>query len=152
MVRAAHDAGTPVLGMCFGGQVLSTALGGTVTRIDSPEFGWRTVEAVAGAPIPSGPWFQWHFDAFTVPDGAVELARNDFGPQAFRIGRSLGTQFHPEVTPRLINDWLDYGTDELAANGVSPQAMLAETIERADAARGRAADLVDWFLADVAQL
>lgn len=152
MVRAAHYAGTPVLGMCFGGQVLSAAMGGTVTRVDSPEFGWCNIESVDGCPLPTGPWFQWHFDVFTVPDGAIELARNDFGPQAFRIGRSLGTQFHPEVTPRLISDWLDYGTEELAANSVDPHAMLAETVERADAARSRAADLVDWFLTDVAKL
>ena len=150
MVRAAHDAGTPILGMCFGGQVLSRALDGSVTRVERPEFGWCQIEPTNGSPLLPGPWFQWHFDVFTVPEGAVELARNDFGPQAFRIGHSLGTQFHPEITPRLISDWLDHGTEELAANGVSPQAMLAETVERADAARGRTADLVDWFLAEVA--
>ena len=150
MVRAAHDAGTPILGMCFGGQVISRALDGSVTRVERPEFGWCQIEPTNGSPLLPGPWFQWHFDVFTVPEGAVELARNDFGPQAFRIGHSLGTQFHPEITPRLISDWLDHGTEELAANGVSPQAMLAETVERADAARGRTADLVDWFLAEVA--
>ena len=43
MVREAHDAGVRVLGLCFGAQVLSAALGGEVTRSDTPEFGWHLV-------------------------------------------------------------------------------------------------------------
>ena len=150
MVRAAHDSDTPVLGMCFGGQVLSVALGGSVTRSDEPELGWHTVESPERGPLPSGPWFQWHYDSFTVPEGAIELAHGRMGPQAFQIGRSVGTQFHPEMTPRLFRGWLTFGSDDLTAHGIDPQALLAETVERAKAARSRADRLVDWFLEDVA--
>ncbi len=149
MVRTAHEADTPVLGMCFGGQVLSVALGGSVQRLAKPEFGWHDVDMVGTVPQLAGEWFQWHYDGFTVPGGATELAANGNGPQAFRIGRSLGTQFHPAVTPRLIGEWLDTGSDDLVAHGIDPQALLAGTVERAEVARRRAAELVDWFLDEV---
>ena len=97
-LSGAVAAGGAVLGICFGGQVLARALGGSVTRSADPEIGWVRVDPGVPELIPAGPWFQWHFDTFTPPPGAVELARNAAAVQAYRIGRSLGVQFHPEVT------------------------------------------------------
>jgi len=96
----------PILGVCFGAQALAAALGGTVSRAPRPEIGWHYVETDASW-ISRGPWFQWHSDRFTVPDGATELARSALAPQAFRHGRSLGVQFHPEVDGDIVSDWLD---------------------------------------------
>ena len=103
----AHRRDIPVLGICFGGQALAAALGGTVSRSPHPEVGWRTVESDKPEVLSNGPWMQWHFDRFTVPPGATELARNRAGPQAFTTGRSLGLQFHPEVTAEIVSGWLD---------------------------------------------
>ena len=146
MVRAAHEAGVGVLGMCFGGQVLSAALGGEVSRSNRPEFGWTEVETDLPDAVASGPWFQWHYDRFTVPQGATEVARNAVGPQVFRIGRSVGTQFHPEITPRLARLWIGMDRAELEAHDVDPDRMAAESEERAADNQADSYALVDWFL------
>ncbi|MED5600213.1 MAG: gamma-glutamyl-gamma-aminobutyrate hydrolase family protein, partial [Actinomycetota bacterium] len=146
MVRAAHDAGVPVLGLCFGGQVLSAALGGEVRRVDTPEFGWHEVDTDLPDAIAPGPWFEWHYDGFTVPDGATEIARTAVSPQAFRIGRSVGTQFHPEVTTEIVDLWISMEEKELRAHGVDPAVMAARSEEEAVGNRARSDALVDWFL------
>ena len=146
MVRAAHDAGVPVLGLCFGGQVLSAALGGEVRKVDTPEFGWHEVDTDLPDAIAPGPWFEWHYDGFTVPDGATEIARTAVSPQAFRIGRSVGTQFHPEITTEIVNLWISMDERALRAHGVDPAVMAARTEEEAVDNRARSDALVDWFL------
>src|SRR5262245_14674834 len=98
MLAAAHDAGVPVLGVCFGGQALAVALGGGVERAPRPEFGWVDVETDDAAIVGPGPWFQFHFDRWVLPPGAVEVARSAVCSQAFVLGRSMGVQFHPEIT------------------------------------------------------
>jgi GMP synthase-like glutamine amidotransferase len=146
MVRTAHDAGVAVLGLCFGGQVLSTALGGEVRRVDTPEFGWHEVDTDLPDAIAPGPWFEWHYDGFTVPEGATEIARTAVSPQAFRIGRSVGTQFHPEITTEIVNLWISMDERALRAHGVDPAVMAARTEEEAVDNRARSDALVDWFL------
>ena len=146
MVRTAHDAGVAVLGLCFGGQVLSTALGGEVRRVDTPEFGWHEVDTDLPDAIAPGPWFEWHYDGFTVPDGATEIARTAVSPQAFRIGRSVGTQFHPEITAEIVNLWISMDGRALRAHGVDPAVMAARTADEVVANRARSDVLVDWFL------
>ena len=147
MVRTAHESDIPVLGLCFGGQVLSVALGGTVSRTDTPEFGWQMIESDLPDVVPTGPWFEWHYDCFTVPEGAVEVARNAVSPQVFRIGRSVGTQFHPEITPRLAQFWIEGGgAEDLRRHDVDPRALIAESESHAEGNRVRADTLVDWFL------
>ena len=146
MVRTAHDAGVAVLGLCFGGQVLSTALGGEVRRVDTPEFGWHEVDTDLPDAIAPGPLFEWHYDGFTVPDGATEIARTAVSPQAFRIGRSVGTQFHPEITTEIVRRWIDMDGRALRAHGVDPAVMAARTADEVVANRARSDVLVDWFL------
>jgi GMP synthase-like glutamine amidotransferase len=146
MVRTAHDAGVAVLGLCFGGQVLSTALGGEVRRVDTPEFGWHEVDTDLPDAIAPGPWFEWHYDGFTVPEGATEIARTAVSPQAFRAGRSVGTQFHPEITAEIVNLWISMDERALRAHGVDPAVMAARTEEEAVDNRARSDALVDWFL------
>ena len=53
-LRRAHHAGVPVLGICFGGQALATALGGTVVRAERPEIGWTTIESKPAGPDRAG--------------------------------------------------------------------------------------------------
>jgi GMP synthase-like glutamine amidotransferase len=136
--------GGAVFGICFGAQVLARALGGAVTRASSPEIGWVTVESDE---LPTGPWFQWHFDRFDVPAGATTVAANDAAPQAYRIGRSLGVQFHPEVTRGGIARWLaNGGAKQLRCRGMRPEAMLADADRHAASARRRADVLVAGYL------
>jgi GMP synthase-like glutamine amidotransferase len=151
MLRHAHESDIPVLGICFGAQALATALGGAVERAPRPEIGWTDIGIDVSGLIPQGPWFQWHFDRFVPPPGAVELARNTVGPQAFRIGRALGVQFHPELTEETLGRWLALGgLRQAEEHGVDPDRLLGETRALREEARRRAYGLVDAFLAEVA--
>jgi GMP synthase-like glutamine amidotransferase len=135
-LRAAHDAGVGVLGICFGGQALAAALGGTVRAAPQTEIGWIDVE---GEPGYGGRWFTWHEDVFTLPPGAQELARAPSGPQAFAVGASVGLQFHPEVTPAIVDGWLDGD----GAQASEPASLRRETARGAQDARDRAFALFD---------
>ncbi|MGZ4268002.1 MAG: type 1 glutamine amidotransferase [Solirubrobacteraceae bacterium] len=139
-LRAAHDAGVPVLGVCFGAQALTAALGGTVTRAPEAEIGWVDVEGEAPE---AGLWFSWHEDAIAPPPGARVRARTPVAAQAFTAGRSTGLQFHPEVTPAIVADWLRTGRGAIDTHGVDAAAVLRETRERASEARARAFALFD---------
>ena len=75
------------------------------------EIGWFTVESADEDAVPAGPWLEFHEDRCLLPAGATVLARNDAAVQAFRIGRHLAVQFHPEVDGPLLKRWLDVRTD-----------------------------------------
>ncbi len=115
-IRQVVDRDIPFLGICLGGQLLAEVYGGRVTlQSERSEKGCHTVrltETGRADPLFSGlhrsfSSFQWHNDAFDLPDGARHLAVSDTCPfQAFRTGRSAyGVQFHPEVTPPIVADW-----------------------------------------------
>lgn len=152
LMRRAVDADVPVLGLCFGGQMLARVLGGRVFRGDEAEIGWLPVRTNDPELIPEGPWFQWHFDSFTVPTDATVLAESDLGPQAFVAGRNLGLQFHPEVTPQIMDDWVRAYRHELDADGIDPDALLEETRRRERESSRMARQLFDRFVSDVARL
>jgi GMP synthase-like glutamine amidotransferase len=146
-LRAAHARDVPVLGLCFGGQALAAALGGEVRLAPEAEIGWLEVQPLDGRAIAAGPWFSWHHDTFTVPPGARELARTAACPHAFALGRSVGLQFHPEVTPQIVEGWVRGGSATLAAHGVDGDAILERTRNQAAADRERAFALFDTIAA-----
>jgi GMP synthase-like glutamine amidotransferase len=148
--RSAMDLGVPVLGICFGGQMLAAAVGGSVSRAPEPEIGWSMVDTSIPGLIDAGPWFQWHFDRFTVPAGVPVLARSALADQAFRVGRTLGLQFHPELTSAVLECWLDNGgAGQLAASGVDAGALLQQTRSLESVSALRAHELVRRFVTDV---
>jgi GMP synthase-like glutamine amidotransferase len=113
LIRRAIELDVPVFGICFGAQALALALGGKVAPMPVAEISWREVES-DGEVVPSGPWIVWHYEAFTVPPVAVELARTELGPLAFRTGRHLGVQFHAEATPAHSERWIEEEREDLA--------------------------------------
>jgi GMP synthase-like glutamine amidotransferase len=150
-LRRAVAAGVPVLGICFGGQALAAALGGRVERAAGPEIGWRLLDTDQPGLIEPGPWFQWHLDRWRLPAGVRALARTQLAEQAFIVGRSLGVQFHPEMTPGTLAGWLDNGgTDQLAEAGLDAERLLDQTQQLAVASAGRARALVRRFTEQVA--
>jgi len=150
VVQAAAARGVPVFGVCFGSQILAHALGGSVVRAAKPEIGWYQVESDAPEVIATGPWLQWHYDVVRLPSGAAELARSEVGPQAWQLGRSFSTQFHPEATESMVRRWsAGGGVEELARRGVTPEALLAETLSAVERSRPHSDRLVDWFLETV---
>jgi GMP synthase-like glutamine amidotransferase len=143
-VGDAVAADVPVLGLCFGGQVLSAALGGGVDRLPRCEIGWIGVEPVDGQ-FPRGPWLHWHDDLLRIPAGAELLARSPAGPAAFRHGRHLGVQFHPEVTPEILDAWAvaDQGLEQ---RGSTRQELAEQSAAYAARAREQAFALFDqWW-------
>jgi GMP synthase-like glutamine amidotransferase len=151
-LRAAHEGGVPVLGICFGGQALAAALGGAVELSPQPELGWTTVESAEPDLVEPGPWFQLHQDRWRLPPSAREVAKTGVASQAFVLGRSLGLQFHPELTPTILQAWIDSGDrDYLLAHGVDPDELLERTRLDVAAAGERAMQLVARFLDQVAE-
>jgi len=152
LMRHAVDANVPILGLCFGGQMLARVLGGEVYRGSESEIGWLPVRTRDPELVPAGPWFQWHFDVITAPPDATVLAETDLGTQAFVAGRSLGLQFHPEVTPEIMDEWVRAYRHELDAEGIDPDALLEETNRRAGESKRTSWRLLEGFLDSVAGL
>lgn len=113
-LRAAVDAGLPVVGICLGGQLLAKALGAEVETNAEPEVGWYPVnltdagraDPVLGTAGPSPIVYHWHMDTFHLPPGAELLASSRAcARQAFRVGPKVyGFQFHPEADHQLIEE------------------------------------------------
>lgn len=146
LLAEAAEADVPVLGICFGAQLLARVLGGRAFRGEIAEIGWLPVRSRDPVLVGDGPWFQWHFDTFTPPPGARLVADSVAGPQAYTVGCSLGVQFHPEVTPQIMDNWVRVYRHELDREGVDPDLLLRETHERAASTRAAAWRLFDGFL------
>ena len=151
MMRDGADAGVALLGVCFGGQLLAQAFGGSVRRSTVPEIGWHHVDTDHRALIPGGPWFQWHFDRWTLPPGATEIARTPNSSQAFVLGRALALQFHPELDLKLLDLWLAGDRNgEVVGAGLNHDELRDRTTELADDVAKRIRALVRGFLTHVA--
>ncbi|WP_181780255.1 type 1 glutamine amidotransferase [Pseudonocardia pini] len=136
----------PVLGVCFGAQALARVLGGTVYRAPRPERGFVEVSGR----LPARRWAAFHYDAFTLPPGGEALARNPVGLQAFGHGPHLGVQFHPEVTPAVLEAWSAGWTPAQRAELVGETELAtfaAELAERAAECAAACRALVAGFLA-----
>ena len=111
--------GQPLLGVCLGSQLIARSLGGDVHRNPMKEIGFFDLHftgAAAGDALFGGipgpeTVFHWHSDTWELPPGAVRLAwSKDCPNQAFRAGSNIyGLQFHLEVTPAMITEWLAQG-------------------------------------------
>ena len=147
LIEAAVESELPVLGLCFGGEALSAVLGGRVERAPVPELGWREIQTDDPVAVPAGPWLEWHYERFTTPPGAVELARTADAVQAFRFGPHLGVQFHPEATVDIVSHWASMNAKRLAELGIEDgTALLAASPERKAAAKAAAFRLFEAFL------
>ena len=146
--RRAIAADVPVLGLCFGGQALAAALGGRVEPAPVPEVGWVEIETDVPELVPAGPWLTVALRALP----AARRARPSWratprGRQAFRHGRHLGVQFHPESTPEIVLGWAQADAERLRALGhADGAALVAAPPQRRAAARAAAFALFDGFL------
>jgi GMP synthase-like glutamine amidotransferase len=138
LMREAVAKKVPVIGHCLGGQMLSRALGGEVTRAQIKEIGWVPVKVDATPTArewfdgtTSFETFEWHEDTFTIPPGAERiLAGETCVNQAYVVdGRHLGMQCHVEVNAEMIETWCRIGISDIDQNfGKSPAVQDAVTI------------------------
>lgn len=151
LIREADARGIPILGICFGGQLISAALGGSVARAERPEIGWVSIETDDPSWVPEGPWFQWHFDCWTMPPEAREIARDEVASQAYLLRQHLAVQFHPELTLEILDLWLANGaTQVLQAEGLDVETVRRQTEHSAASARSRTVTLIESFLERIA--
>lgn len=132
LIRTAIARRQPCIGHCLGGQLMSKALGSVVSPNPVKEIGWNPLTAEDN-PL-AREWlgldtghqtrfttFQWHGETFTLPAGATRiLTAEACGNQAYVIGNSLGMQFHPEMTPEMIDEWCH----DWAAENVLPSTSV----------------------------
>ena len=137
LIRDAVARDIPVLGHCLGGQLISKALGGTVTRNPIKELGWG--EATVSDNDTARAWFgdthafetfHWHGETFSLPQGAIPLLSSAHCTnQAFALGKHLALQCHVEMTAEMIRNWCEVGADEIAAASTSPGVQSASIMQ-----------------------
>ena len=170
LVRDADAAGIPVIGHCLGGQLMSKALGGRITRSPAKEIGWGKARAENNDSARQwlGAWidesagvatvFQWHGETFSIPAGAQRILGNEFcANQAFVLGPHLALQCHVEMTPEMIEEWCRSwhaeveGRSPLPAAIQTPEQMQAETAVRLPAMRRLADRLYSIWISGLAR-
>ncbi|GAB4513561.1 MAG: GMP synthase [Sulfuricaulis sp.] len=158
LIQQAIAADVPVLGHCLGGQLISKALGGTITRNLVKEIGWLPVTRVECAMAQN--WldglprefevFHWHGETFSIPPDATRiLASRDCANQAFVIGKTLAFQCHIEMTGDMVREWARVGADELApvcATVQNPQTIMAHLDARVAQLQGFADKFYDRWI------
>jgi GMP synthase (glutamine-hydrolysing) len=114
IMQQAVANGVPLLGICFGSQLLASVAGATITKTPTPEVGWTQVEMIAAdqddqviAALGNRPEvFHFHYDTFDVPSSIELLGITKSVNQVFRVGaKAWGMQFHIEVGPAAMHSW-----------------------------------------------
>ena len=158
LIRRALEQELPVMGVCFGAQLMSKALGGSVSRGSGMEIGWHPLERVE--PDLQG-WFEtlpqrfdafhWHADTFSLPEGSNHVLRSDcFAHQGFILGEHhLGMQFHLEMTQEMVKQWVErYGSDlQLCSDCGQTADSILHDLDARVARLHRMSDLVygEWL-------
>jgi len=147
LIRRAQAEGMPILGHCLGGQLISKALGGTISANPVKEIGWHSVRK-ADTPAATS-WlsglpdettlFHWHGETFSLPDGAELILENDHCThQAFALGNTLALQCHVEMLTPMVSEWATLYAHELEETGSTVQSaeqMTTDLPARIDAAQ-----------------
>ena len=122
IIQKAFEIDLPMLGHCLGGQLISKALGGTVSANPVKEIGWLAIQKIQNTSADD--WleavkdnslaFHWHGETFSIPEGATAILKSQHcAHQGFVIGNSLALQCHVEMTGDMVHEWVDLYKDEL---------------------------------------
>jgi GMP synthase (glutamine-hydrolysing) len=134
LIERTLHAGLPVLGVCLGSQLLATSLGASVRPAKETEIGWFAVDVHARAEddalfagVRAIMPLHWHSDVFTLPRGAVPLAKSaKTAVQAYRHdARTYGILFHMEVTVPMVRRATKAFRQELEKEGIAPAKLVA---------------------------
>lgn len=126
-IRKIYAAGVPLIGVCFGHQIIAQALGGKVEKFSG---GWsvgQTYYTIDGKPVALN---AWHQDQIVeVPQGAQVIGSSDFCANAALVygDKILSIQPHPEFTAEILGDII-----RLRGKGVVPDPLLNGASKRLD--------------------
>ena len=158
LIRRAVADNVPVLGHCLGGQLMSKALGGIISRSHVKEIGWGEVNVTDDpvahewfGEVPTFEAFHWHGEMFTLPKGSTLLLSSPYCKnQAFALGKHLAMQCHVEMTEQMIETWCKNGSQEIAASAsaaVQPtEEILTGLAERVPALNNIAGHLYQRWI------
>ena len=161
LIRLASQASIPILGICFGGQLISKALGGEVNSAPMMQIGWHHTTLSEHAldlfksrdRLDSFYAFEWHGDTFSLPEDALPLFNGGcIKNQGFLWENCLALQFHPEITKSMVYEWLEQYAHCLTKSGecIQDKAQILESIDERLAQQRIVADLVfNWWLEQV---
>ena len=138
LIREAISHDIPVLGHCLGGQLMSKALGGVITKNAIKEIGWGEVNVSKNetaknwfGSIETFNAFHWHGETFSLPQGATHVLASPYcHNQAWSIGKHLALQTHIEITAEMVQKWCEEGADEVLESAASPAVQQAEAMQQ----------------------
>lgn len=159
LIRQAMERNMPVLGHCLGGQLISKALGGKITKNPVKEMGWHPVSRVAENNnefnwFKSAPEtfeaFHWHGETFSLPPGATRLLGSEMcANQAFSYQHALAMQCHIEMTTDMVRQWVTLFENELLEPGShiqSPAEVCHDLQARVDSLQSIASSVyANWL-------
>ena len=152
-------AGAPVLGVCFGAQMVAAAMGQEVYRGPTREVGFAPVtltEAGRASPlrhVEEVPILHWHGDSFDLPEGATLLASTPaYAQQAFVRGDTLALQCHAEMgLDPSFEEWLDGSDNYLAKAGTDAATLRRDYAQLGPACAAAGAALIGEWLDGLAR-
>ena len=163
MFEQALELDIPLLGICFGSQLLASAGGAEVYKVATPEIGWTKVDMVPPAGAASGAAdpimaalgetpdvFHFHYDSFTIPENFELFGVTGDIPQAFKVGkRAWGMQFHIEVGLAAMHSWFATYARAFEKEGVTIESQKIATLANYKTYRDRSLAVGQAFAKEV---
>lgn len=158
LIRHAIQQDIPMMGVCFGAQMISKALGAEIKPAEKMEAGWHRITADTSLLHnlhalnleDSFEVFEWHEDSFSIPEGAIRIFKGSGTKnQGYIHGKILAMQFHLEVTEHMVAEWLDRYKECLPkrlGSIRSYQEIKEHLDERMEHLHELADQIYDWWL------
>lgn len=159
LISYAIQKDIPMMGVCFGAQMISKALGAEVKPAAKMEAGWHRITADTSRLKNAHPLdledsfevFEWHEDSFSIPEGATLIFKGSGTKnQGYVYGKILAMQFHLEMTEQMVAEWLDRYKECLPkrlGSIQSYQEIREHLDERMEHLHTLADQIYDWWLA-----
>ena len=161
LIQRAIEKDIPLMGVCFGAQLICKALGAEVSTADHMETGWHKIEVDTSKLADDHALnlddtvevFEWHEDTFSIPDDAIPIfSGRNFENQGYLYGKVLAMQFHLEMTEHMVYEWLGRYHDcipEPSQYVQSPEQITARLNERLHNLHAVADNIYDWWMSMV---